>query len=356
MHLSIVIPTFNRSNLLGRTIPALANQQRGDFTYEVIFVSNGSTDGTDVILKEAVARFPDTFRYFYIPPTGGPSAPRNVGIRAATGDVVIILDDDVLPDPDLILRHAEFHKEHPEPHHAALGEVYVPPDMLTDPMSLFHTFPYHEVRSLDRLSYLHFWTCNVSMKRPFMLEAGLFDETFLAYEDILCGHRLVSNGMHLHFLPSARGQHLHQLKPSGIPAKGLWYGRWLYPFVERLPERAVKQRFGILSPDLGAMLFVMRLLRRIAFRIVDNRATMACLRLLGATSGKRSRISDLYYYVIFRRNLVAGYYQAKRQARAGQRPTAVATRPEWVNRGESYELASPSEGGSAPEQNRGAGH
>src|SRR3990167_1970243 len=176
MRISVVIQTFNRSSLLARTIPALANQQtRTGIAYEVIFVSNGSSDNNHSHLKEAVACYPDRCRYFYIDPTGGPSAPRNVGIRAATGDVVIILDDDVLPDPDLVLRHAEFHLAHPEPHHAALGEVYVPPDLLDEPMSLFHSFPYDEVRNLDRLSYLHFWTCNVSVKRQFMPEAGMFD-------------------------------------------------------------------------------------------------------------------------------------------------------------------------------------
>lgn len=352
MHLSIVIPTFNRSSLLPRTIPSLANQQGGDFTYEVIFISNGSTDNSDAILKEAVARYPEKFRYFYIPPTGGPSAPRNVGIRAAIGDVVIILDDDVLPDRDLVLQHAKFHQEHPEPHHVAVGEVYIPPELLGDPMSLFHVFPYHEVRTLGRLSYFHFWTCNVSVKRQFMLEAGMFDETFLYFEDMICGHRLASNGMHLHFLPSARGQHLHQLKASGLPSKGIFTGRWLYAFVERVPERAVKERYGILSTDLPFRILVKRLLNRLGFHLVDNRVIMTCLRLLGATNGKRSRLSDLYYYVIFRRNMVAGYYQAKREVRTGRAPTAVATKPEWVNRGESYELASPGEGES-PKQQRG---
>jgi glycosyltransferase involved in cell wall biosynthesis len=325
MRVSIVIPTFNRSYLLPQTISALANQQTTpDLAYEVIFVSNGSSDNSDVMLQDSVSRYPDRFRYFYIAPTGGPSAPRNVGIRAATGEVIIILDDDVLPDPDLLLKHAEFHKRHPEPHEAALGEVYVPPHLLDDPMSLFHSFPYRQVRDLDRLSYLHFWTCNVSVKRQFMLAHGMFDERFLYYEDMICAHRLARQGMHLHFLPSARGQHLHQLKASAIPAKGQWIGRWLYPFVEHLPEPAVKERFGILSMDIGIRLLSKRLLNRVAFRIVDNPATIACLHLFGARRSKRNRITDFYYFLIFRRNLLAGYYQAKREARAG-RPLVVST-------------------------------
>ena len=335
MRVSVVIPTFNRASLLGRTIPALVNQQTRDFTYEVIFASNGSSDNSDALLKDAAARYPDKIRYFYIAPTGGPAAPRNVGIRAATGEVVIILDDDVLPDADLVLRHAEFHMQYPEAHHAAIGEAYVHPHMLEDPLSVFHAFPYDEVRKLDRLSYLHFWTCNVSVKRQFMLEAGMFDESFLGYEDMLCGHRLASHGMHLHFLPAARGQHLHLLKAAGVPAKGIWYGRGLYALVERIPERAVKERFGILSTDLGAVTLSKRLLNRLAFRIIDNPVTLACLKLLGATGPKRSRFSDFYYFLIFRRNLLAGYYRAKREARGSRGTSAKQAASEWLDRGES---------------------
>ena len=316
MHVSVVIPTYNRARLLQRTVAALADQETGGATYDVTYVSNGSTDGTEKALQEIVARYPGRFRYFQIAPTGGPAGPRNAGIRAATGDVVLLLDDDIVPEPDLVGRHAAFHLAHPEPHHVVMGEVYIPSDQLEDPMSLIHDFPYHEVRNQERLDYLHFWTCNVSFKRTFMLENGMFDESFLYYEDVLCGHRLARSGMHLHFLPSARGQHLNQMDPKDLPAKGRMIGRWLHPFVERVPERAVKERFGILSPDLGAPLLARRLLKRLAFRIVDNPFTHVALRALGATNGKRSRVSDLYYFLIFRRNLLAGYYEARAAARA----------------------------------------
>jgi glycosyltransferase involved in cell wall biosynthesis len=333
-YISVVIPTYNRSKLLVKTIPALVNQQTDGFTYEVIFVSDGSSDNSYAILKEAVAHHPDILRYHYIDHTGGPSAPRNVGIRAAKGEVIIILDDDVLPEPDLVLWYAEFHKAHPQQHYAALGELYVPLELLDDPMSLFRSFPYDYLRKLDCLSFMHFWTCNVSVKREFMLDAGMFDENFLYYEDLICGYRLAENGMHLHFLPSACGQHLHQLKPSGIPVKGLFTGRWLYPFIECVPDTIVKEKFGILSTDVGACILVKRVLRRLALHMVANPLSMACLRMLGATGNKRDRITDLYYYALFRRNVLAGYHQAKREARDAHRIAVSEADPKWVDRGE----------------------
>src|SRR5688572_21914004 len=140
MHVSVVIPTYNRAWLLPRTVPALLAQETGGATYDVTYVSNGSTDGTEAALQEIVARHPGRFRYFQIAPTGGPAGPRNFGIRKATGEVVLLLDDDIVPEPDLVGRHAAFHRDHPEPHHVAMGEVYIPSDQLTDPMSLIHDF------------------------------------------------------------------------------------------------------------------------------------------------------------------------------------------------------------------------
>ena len=267
-------------------------------------------------------------------PTGGPSAPRNRGIREASGEVVIILDDDVLPEPDLVLRHAEFHRKHPERHHAAVGEVYVPERLLDDPLSLFHVFPYDEVRNLERLSYLHFWTCNVSFKREFMLEAGMFDENFLFHEDRLVGYKLASNGMHLHFLAAARGQHLHQLQPSGIPSKARFSGMWLYAFLQKVPDPSLKQYFDtVLSTELPTALLIKRVIKRAIFHAAANPLTMALLRALGATRRKRSWLTDRYYGWIFRRNMLAGYNAARKQARAGS-PLTGPSSPQWVDRGE----------------------
>jgi glycosyltransferase involved in cell wall biosynthesis len=335
MHVSIVIPTYNRARLLSETIPALANQiTSGDVTYEVIFVSNGSKDDTEKIIGEYVRRFPEKFRYFYIAPTGGPSAPRNVGIREARGDVVVIMDDDVVPESDLVQNYSQFHRQYPDQHHAAIGEVYVPERLLSEPISRFRVFPYDEVRNLDKLSYLHFWTCCVSLKRQFMLESGMFDESFMCYEDTVCGYRLALNGMHLHFWPAARGAHLHQMTTEGIPARGLYLGRWLLPFLEQVPDPAAKERFGVLSADLPKSVLLRKIAGRIVFRITDNPLTIAILEALGARGSQRSRVTDFYYSLIFRRNILAGYREAKRRARAGQRLNLTQVDSTLADRGD----------------------
>lgn len=312
MNVSVVIPTFNRYELLGQTLAPLAGQAVSNLEYEVIFVINGSSDRSAERLQKASEDYPGRIRYFYIDPTGGPSAPRNYGIRRALGEVVIILDDDVIPDRDLVQRHWEYHQQHPEPEAMAVGEVYVPERLRSDPMSLFHSFPYHQMVRGECLSPLFWWTCNVSFKRDFMLVHGMFDEDLLYYEDIVCGYKLRDAGMQLRFLPEARGQHLHKLKASALPEKGLFTGRWLYLIECRIPDPALKERFGIISPDLKSAVLMRRLINRSLFKLIDNPLLRQVLRAFGAEGDKRTKVTDSYYYLMFRRNMVAGYYQAKR--------------------------------------------
>ena len=319
MKLSLVIPTYNRDCLLPITIPALAGLRTADgITYEVIFVDDASSDTTPTLLNEAVSCYPDRFRYIRIARTGGPSAPRNTGIRAATGDVIIIIDDDVVPDPDLVLQYAEFHTRYPEQNHAAVGDAYIPERLRDDPMSWFHSFPFDKWTNTDNLDYMRFWTCNVSVKREFMLTAGMFDENFRMYEDVLCGYRLRQNGMQLHLWRAARGEHLYQFRPEGIPAKGLRLGRWQYRFLEEIGrDRLALINMRVLSYDLPKSILLKRILGRAAFRILDNPLTMWTLERLGARTSPRNRITDTYYALIYYRNALNGYYEAKRSADAG---------------------------------------
>jgi GT2 family glycosyltransferase len=152
-----------------------------------------------------------------------------------------------------------------------------------------------------------------------MLTYGMFDERFLYNEDLVCGRKLARHGLELRYLPSARGQHIHQLKLADAPAKGTFVGRWIWATAQHVPEPEILDRYGVLSPRIGARRFLKRLLNRLAFPLVDNPLARLVLRLMGAESGKRSAISDLYYYVAYRKKILAGYAEARRAARRRRR-------------------------------------
>jgi len=312
--ISVIIATYNRMELLPRTLAALAGQQAEGVDYEILFVDDGSNDRSRKMIEAEARRSAGRIRYLYLPHSGSPSRPRNFGIREATGKVVLFLDDDVIADRDLILQHWEFHRSNPGREYAGLGELFLPLDAKNDPMSLFHSFPYDEVRRRDRLDYLFFWTCNLSLKREFMLEHGLFDEdpTLHPLEDMECGYRLFAHGLQLKFLPSARGAHVHKMNPAAVREKGQRTGRAQFALSGKVPDVALKHRFRILSSDLSTSAYLYRLIRRALASVIDNSLTLALLRVF-AEGPRRNRVTDMYYFLIFRRNVVAGYAAAKKE-------------------------------------------
>jgi glycosyltransferase involved in cell wall biosynthesis len=88
---SVVIPVHNTGDDLSRCAESVLAQTMDD--YEVIFVDDGSSDGTEKRLDELAAE-DGRLRVIHLPPSGGPGGPRNAGIDAARGDYVYFLDDD----------------------------------------------------------------------------------------------------------------------------------------------------------------------------------------------------------------------------------------------------------------------
>lgn len=86
---SVVIPTYNRAALLQRAIRSVLAQTVHDF--ELLIIDDGSYDNTE----EIVRGFADArVHYRKIEINGGGSAARNVGIRAARGEYLSLLDSD----------------------------------------------------------------------------------------------------------------------------------------------------------------------------------------------------------------------------------------------------------------------
>jgi glycosyltransferase involved in cell wall biosynthesis len=97
-HLTVVIPTHNRSALLAQTLRSALNQRAVDL--QVVVVDDGSSDDT----PDVVARLQDR-RVTLIrnERPQGVSAARNCGIAAASGEWIAFLDDDDLWAPDKLM-------------------------------------------------------------------------------------------------------------------------------------------------------------------------------------------------------------------------------------------------------------
>src|SRR5579859_3487825 len=103
---SIVTPTYNRRTSLDRLLGALGKQTYPADRFELVVVDDGSLDGSVEYLRSL--RLPFRLRVFE-QAHAGPAAARNLGVARAEGRLVLFLDDDVLPLPELIAEHVQTH-------------------------------------------------------------------------------------------------------------------------------------------------------------------------------------------------------------------------------------------------------
>lgn len=93
--ISVIVPTYNRKWLLPRTIQSLVDQSYGNL--EILVINDAGEDVSDIIQN-----FNDTkIKYFANEKNLGLAGTRNVGLKNATGDYFIFLDDD-----DILLKYA----------------------------------------------------------------------------------------------------------------------------------------------------------------------------------------------------------------------------------------------------------
>lgn len=127
--LSVIIPTYNRSEMLFRCLDALEKQTIARERYEILVIDDHSPDDTPQ--RMAGRR---SVRFFRQAKNGGPSAARNVGILQAQGDWLLFLDDDILVAPDTLELHLNAHREQPGETVAVLGITRVAPGTPITPL------------------------------------------------------------------------------------------------------------------------------------------------------------------------------------------------------------------------------
>ncbi len=96
MLVSVIIPTYNRATYITDSIRSVLEQKNAHCDFEIIVVDDGSTDNTKKILKP----FLKQIRYIAIPHSGLPAVVRNIGLKAAKGNLIAFQDSDDLWAPD----------------------------------------------------------------------------------------------------------------------------------------------------------------------------------------------------------------------------------------------------------------
>lgn len=204
---SVVIPTYNRVAQLERVLDGLSRQTLPADRWEIIVVSDGSTDGTDARIGDRVG---DVRLELVSQANQGPAVARNNGVAAASGELILFLDDDVIPEPEWASVHLDTHRANPDT--VVIGPLLTPADVRLQPWVQW------EQRMLEKQyaamargdwgpTARQFYTGNASLPRHRFVDAGGFDPSFLRGEDVELAYRLRDRGMAFTFEPAARAFH-----------------------------------------------------------------------------------------------------------------------------------------------------
>jgi dolichol-phosphate mannosyltransferase len=99
IEISVVVPVYNEEENLPILVPKLLEVLKGlRKTYEVIFVDDGSSDGSGGVLRGMATRYP-SIRILRFKANRGLSAALIAGMREARGDILVTLDSDLQNDP-----------------------------------------------------------------------------------------------------------------------------------------------------------------------------------------------------------------------------------------------------------------
>lgn len=102
--ISVVVPTYNREELLKETLRSLSSQSIPKSEYEVIVVDDGSTDETNELVREYESKMDVT--YIFQEDLGfRVSMARNKGIKAAKYEVILLLDSGIVAPGTLLESH-----------------------------------------------------------------------------------------------------------------------------------------------------------------------------------------------------------------------------------------------------------
>lgn len=249
---SLVIPGRNAARTLAACLGSVVPLLVGGQLAEVLFVDDGSTDAT----PEIAGRFPVRR---LAGGGGGPGRARNLGWRAAAGELVWFLDADCEAQADslrLLLPHLD------DPAVAGVGGSYANPY----PHRLLPTLIHEEIRQRHlaaprEVDYLG--SFNVLYRRTALQAAGGFDESWVngpglpGAEDADLSYRLAEAGHRLRLEPTSQVWHHHPTRLAPYLRAQRLHGFWGVRLYRRHPRRGGGNSYSLPADHLQPLLVLL---------------------------------------------------------------------------------------------------
>jgi hypothetical protein len=215
---SAIVPTYNRRDKLPMVVDALLADPA---TTEVVVVVDGCRDGSLDVLRERAATEPRLKPVFI--ENRGTAGAQQAGVEHASGDVVLLLADDVIAAPGMVTGHA--HRHAGRERLVVVG--YMPiSDWRSRPRDRFASYLYaceyeRACQVYDRASentLRALWGGNVSLRRTDCLRVGVGSDRFGEnyHEDTDFGLRCLKAGLTGVFDRSLLAEHAHERTLDGV--------------------------------------------------------------------------------------------------------------------------------------------
>ncbi|HEY2726010.1 MAG TPA: glycosyltransferase [Parafilimonas sp.] len=212
MKVSVVIPTYQRPELLIKCLKKLCEQNFSKYLYEIIVVTDGADIETESIVNLMLEQCEDFNLYCYsLDAKKGPAAARNKGAYLAKGELILFTDDDCLPHKDWIENFWNAYQTNKKELIAFSGRTIVP----------HANKPTDYEKNVAHLETAEFITANCACtKTTFNLVNG-FDEDFpIAWrEDSEFQFRLINHSIQIIKVEDAIVEHPVRIAHWGISIK-----------------------------------------------------------------------------------------------------------------------------------------
>lgn len=311
MKISVLIPTYNRADILSMTLRGLEKQTMNLKDFEVIVVNDGSKDNT----KNTIGKFKEGPLNLVgiTQENAGQGNARNHGLTVAKGDIVLLMGDDMIPSSTLLEEHWESHQQSPHKHTAVLGLIEWHPELKINPFMEWmvngssilgkfggHQFAFEKLNRGEKPDYNFFYTSNLSVERA-LLGTDPFDPIFSKYgwEDIELGYRLQKEkGMQMIYNANATTYHYHPMDEKGLQKRMEMIGKSAHIIDSKYPE--LKK--------------VPPLWKKASLLALSNPVSLNSIKIGNRLSG--GKLQSLYYYALskkyFLRGVKSGYTISER--------------------------------------------
>ena len=324
--ISVIIPTRDRPEKLTNTLVCLKWQNLASTDYEIIVVDDGSCPA--VTLPQS-----DAGQICRLVRTEGieRSAARNRGAAAATGNLLVFVDDDMTVEPDFVAAHLRARGDWPDA--LVVGAIRLPDAAMAKPFPrVRQKLEQQEVPRVRGITAISNFCAagNMSVPRDLFWGLGGFDSSLASGEDQDFALRHTARGGRIAFLPEAAAIHCdNALDIRSYCRRAQWGSEQIIPFCQLYPDWPDNvERERVNGPVQFAREPLSQSLRKVAKSVLAMKPLVACLFAVSALLEQiapNSRALDRVYGLLLGAHIFRGYRKGLEQSAIKSRHSAALT-------------------------------